>query len=100
MMKNIDVDFNDLARNGKVRVWLADTNGAVVGERVLLVEQDEEMSMQAVFAEIDGNYAYFDLALQEEPVREFQPRVTVATGVRQSANRLFGFQPAGNLLPA
>lgn len=60
-MKTIHVEFNALARGGKVRVWLPDAEGVRIGDAVALVETSEEMEVRAVLSEIDGDWAYFDL---------------------------------------
>ena len=53
-MKKIEVHFSNLARGGKVRVLLGNAVGVQLGERVLLVEDVEEMCLEATTAEIDG----------------------------------------------
>lgn len=60
-MKRIEVHFSNLARGGKVRVLLGNASEVQLGERVLLVEDAEEMCLEATAAEIDGAYVYFDL---------------------------------------
>ena len=60
-MKKIEVHFSNLARGGKVRVLLGNASGVQLGERVLLVEDAEEMCLEALTSEIDGGYVYFDL---------------------------------------
>jgi len=62
-MRSIEADFNDLAKDGLVRVLLSDVTGVALGERVTLVEESEGMSLEAELREIDANdgFAYFDL---------------------------------------
>lgn len=60
-MKKIEVHFSNLARGGKVRVLLSNASDVQLGERVLLIEDAEEMRLEATAAEIDGGYVYFDL---------------------------------------
>ena len=60
-IKKIDVHFSNLARGGKVRVLLGNARGVQLDERVLLVEDAEEMCLEARVAEIDGGYVYFVL---------------------------------------
>lgn len=62
--KRIPVDFNAIARDGKIKVWLYDTQSAHVGELVELFEDAEEMEMPAVLSEVEGDFAYFDLNWQ------------------------------------
>lgn len=60
-MKKIEVHFSNLARGGKVRVLLSNASDVQLGERVLLIEDTEEIRLEAIAAEIDGAYVYFDL---------------------------------------
>ena len=60
-IKKIEVHFSNLARGGKVRVLLSNASDVQLGERVLLIEDAEEMRLEATAAEIDGGYVYFDL---------------------------------------
>ena len=60
-MKTIEVDFNDLVRDGKVRVAATVASGVEIGDTVLLTEEAEGMQLEATVAEIDGDFVYFDL---------------------------------------
>ena len=60
-IKKIEVHFSNLARGGKVRVLLGNASGVQLDERVLLVEDTEEMCLEARVAEIDNGYVYFEL---------------------------------------
>lgn len=60
-IKKIEVRFSNLARGGKVRVLLGNASGVQLDERVLLVEDTEEMCLEARVVEIDGGYVYFEL---------------------------------------
>ena len=60
-LKKIEVHFSNLARGGKVRVLLSNASKVQLGEQVLLIEDAEEMRLEATAAEIDGDYVYFDL---------------------------------------
>jgi hypothetical protein len=59
-MQSIDVDFNDLARDGKIRGWIRDQPVAL-NERVQLVEESEHMTRDAILTDVDGDWGYFDL---------------------------------------
>lgn len=61
-MKTVEADFNRLARGGKVKIWLADVQDVRVGEKVLLVENAEDMELEGYLAEFDEKWAYFELA--------------------------------------
>lgn len=66
-MRTIEVDFNDLARGGKVRVWRGNTDGVFIGDPVTLTEEAEGMSERAVLSEVDGNWAYFEIGARPAP---------------------------------
>lgn len=61
-MIEIEADFNELARGGMIRVSRTAALGLKRGERVELVDADEDMRREAYFSETDGNFAYFELA--------------------------------------
>ena len=59
-MKTVDVDFNDLARHGLVRVAASEALSDILsGEIVLLVEEAEGMALKAVLAEKEDSFLYF-----------------------------------------
>lgn len=60
-IKKIEVHFSNLARGGKVRVLLGNASGVQLDERVLLIEDAEDMCLEARVAEIDNGYVYFEL---------------------------------------
>lgn len=61
-MKNVEVDFNDLARGGKIRVPLRKAPDITIGERDMLIEDAEDMRLEATATEFDAGAAYFELA--------------------------------------
>ncbi|GAA1223258.1 hypothetical protein [Rhodoglobus aureus] len=61
-MRKIAADFNDLAHDGKIRVLLTHAEGVTVGERVLLEEAEEELSLEATASECDERFLYFELS--------------------------------------
>lgn len=60
-LKTVEVDFNDLARGRKIRADLERADGLVVGDLVILVDENEELSKYAHLAERDQRNAYFEL---------------------------------------
>lgn len=61
-MRTIEVDFSDIARGGKIKVWRDDARGIAVNfERVMLVETAEGMAREAVVTDVEDEWVYFEL---------------------------------------
>lgn len=59
MTRQVDVDFNDLAHDGKARVLLSDIPDVMTGDLVLLSDEVEGMTWDGILAEHDEKFAYF-----------------------------------------